>query len=120
MVLMHELAHVRARATGCSTLAARALCALFWFHPGVWWIARALRDDCELACDDRVIAAGVRRSDYAELLVNVADAPSRERAPRARRSRSRGGADCARVSPPCSTRGTTSARSRADGRRSPR
>jgi hypothetical protein len=32
-----------------------------------------LRDDCELACDDRVIASGVRRSDYAELLVQAAD-----------------------------------------------
>jgi beta-lactamase regulating signal transducer with metallopeptidase domain len=73
IVLMHELTHVRA-ADWIFALAARVMCAVLWFHPGVWWIARALREDCELACDDRVIASGVRRSDYAELLVSAADA----------------------------------------------
>jgi beta-lactamase regulating signal transducer with metallopeptidase domain len=72
MVLTHELAHVRA-ADWAFNLLARVTCALFWFHPGVWWIARSLREDCEIACDDRVIASGVRRSDYAELLVSAAD-----------------------------------------------
>jgi beta-lactamase regulating signal transducer with metallopeptidase domain len=73
MVLMHEMAHVRSADWAFNVLA-RLLCGLLWFNPGVWWIARRLRDDCELACDDRVIAAGVRRSDYAEMLVNAADA----------------------------------------------
>jgi len=45
-----------------------------WFHPAVWWVARRLRIERELACDDRVIASGVRRSDYAELLVQAAEA----------------------------------------------
>jgi beta-lactamase regulating signal transducer with metallopeptidase domain len=75
IVLMHELAHVRS-GDWLFHVAARVVCALFWFHPGVWWLARALRDDCELACDDRVIASGVRRSDYAELLVQAAEALS--------------------------------------------
>jgi beta-lactamase regulating signal transducer with metallopeptidase domain len=72
IVLLHELVHVR---TGdwAFKVAARVVCALYWFHPGAWWIARNLRDDCELSCDDRVIAAGVRRSDYAELLVAAAE-----------------------------------------------
>lgn len=73
IVLMHELTHVRA-ADWIFALSARVMCAVLWFHPGIWWIARALREDCELACDDRVIASGVRRSDYAELLVSAADA----------------------------------------------
>jgi beta-lactamase regulating signal transducer with metallopeptidase domain len=72
IVLMHELTHVRA-ADWVFALAARVMCAVLWFHPGMWWIARVLREDCELACDDRVIASGVRRSDYAELLVSAAD-----------------------------------------------
>ncbi|MGH7617411.1 MAG: M56 family metallopeptidase [Gemmatimonadaceae bacterium] len=72
MALMHELAHVRA-GDWLFYVAGRAVCALLWFHPGVWWIARALREDCEQACDDRVIAAGARRSDYAELLLHAAD-----------------------------------------------
>jgi beta-lactamase regulating signal transducer with metallopeptidase domain len=72
IVLTHELTHVRG-ADWLFNLLARAICALLWFHPGAWWVARRLRDDCELACDDRVIASGVRRSDYAELLVDAAD-----------------------------------------------
>lgn len=75
IVLLHELTHVRA-ADWLFAFAARVMCALLWFHPGVWFVARALRDDCELACDDRVIASGVRRSDYAELLIGAADARS--------------------------------------------
>ena len=72
IVLLHELTHVRA-GDWAFKVAARVVCALYWFHPGAWWIARNLRDDCELSCDDRVIAAGVRRSDYAELLVTAAE-----------------------------------------------
>jgi beta-lactamase regulating signal transducer with metallopeptidase domain len=72
MALMHELAHVES-GDWAFYVTGRLVCALLWFHPGVWWIARALRDDCEQACDDRVIAGGVRRSDYAELLVRAAD-----------------------------------------------
>ena len=73
IVLLHELGHVRAN-DWAFNLGARFACALYWFHPGVWWAARSLRDDCEIACDDSVIAAGVRRSDYAELLVSAASA----------------------------------------------
>lgn len=72
MVLLHELAHVRA-ADWAFNIAGRVACALYWFHPGAWWIARRLRQDCELACDDRVIESGVRRSEYAELLVAAVD-----------------------------------------------
>ena len=80
IVLTHELSHVRA-ADWLFKLAARLMCALYWFHPGAWWIARRLREDCELACDDRVIASGVRRTDYAELLVEAADDAWRARMP---------------------------------------
>jgi hypothetical protein len=54
-------------------LLARLVFALYWFHPGAWLVARALHDDCEHASDDRVIRSGVRRSDYAELLIVAAD-----------------------------------------------
>jgi beta-lactamase regulating signal transducer with metallopeptidase domain len=73
IALFHELAHIRSSDWAFNVLA-RVVCALYWFHPGVWWIARGLHEDCELACDDRVLNAGVRRSDYAELLVKAADA----------------------------------------------
>jgi beta-lactamase regulating signal transducer with metallopeptidase domain len=77
IVLLHELGHVRAN-DWAFNLAARFACALYWFHPGVWWAARSLRDDCEIACDDSVIAAGIRRSDYAELLVDAASSVHRD------------------------------------------
>ena len=72
IVLLHELTHVASLDWLFSVLG-RTACAVFWFHPAAWWIATQLRQDCELACDDRVIGAGVRRSDYAELLVDAAD-----------------------------------------------
>jgi beta-lactamase regulating signal transducer with metallopeptidase domain len=71
-ILVHELAHVCAT-DALIVLLANVMCALFWFHPGAWWLARRLRDECELACDDRVLAGGVRPSDYAELLLRTSD-----------------------------------------------
>jgi len=72
IVLLHELSHV-ASLDWVFNVLGRVVCSLFWFHPAAWWITRRLREDCELACDERVIAAGVQRSDYAELLVDAAD-----------------------------------------------
>ena len=65
--VLHELMHVKTGdALYCVLM--RLACALFWFHPGVWWMAARFANDAELACDDRVLLAGVHRSDYAELL----------------------------------------------------
>jgi beta-lactamase regulating signal transducer with metallopeptidase domain len=66
-VLRHELGHVSAR-DAAMRLAARIACALFWFHPGVWWLTRRFEADAEEACDDRVLLSGVCASDYAEWL----------------------------------------------------
>jgi len=73
LVMLHEAEHARS-ADWLFALAARAACAVYWFHPAVWWTANQLRADCELACDERVLAAGARRSDYADLLVRAVDA----------------------------------------------
>ena len=72
LVMLHEMEHAR---TGdwLFALAARAACAIYWFHPAVWWTAKQLHADSELACDERVIATGARRSDYADLLVRAGD-----------------------------------------------
>ena len=66
-VLRHELVHVSAR-DAAMTLTARIACALFWFHPGVWWLARRFEADAEEASDDRVLLSGIRVSDYAAWL----------------------------------------------------
>jgi beta-lactamase regulating signal transducer with metallopeptidase domain len=78
LVMLHEAEHAR---TGdwLFALAARAACAVYWFHPAVWWAAKRLRAESELACDERVIAAGARRSDYADLLVRAVDLLARTR-----------------------------------------
>jgi beta-lactamase regulating signal transducer with metallopeptidase domain len=68
LALAHEMAHVRSR-DWVFGLIGRAVCVLFWFNPAVWWLERRLAADRELACDERVLATGAARSDYAELLV---------------------------------------------------
>lgn len=70
-VLRHEMAHVRRR-DGLAQALAVVACALYWPNPLVWAAARALRREVELAADDAVIAAGVKPSDYASQLLELA------------------------------------------------
>lgn len=69
--LLHELAHV-ARNDYLVHLLAGFACALYWFHPAVWFALRGLRRESEQATDDRVIARGMMPPDYATHLLDVA------------------------------------------------
>ncbi|HEU4390286.1 MAG TPA: M56 family metallopeptidase, partial [Blastocatellia bacterium] len=73
--LVHELEHVR-RNDWVIQLAARATCALYWFHPLVWISLRSLSLQAERACDDAVVR-GAERTEYAEQLVLLARRLSR-------------------------------------------
>jgi beta-lactamase regulating signal transducer with metallopeptidase domain len=70
-IIAHELAHV-ARLDWAKLLVARAACALLWFNPLVWMLAREAHQLREEAADDAVLMSEVDGVDYAALLVNAA------------------------------------------------
>ncbi len=71
VVLAHERAHI-ARRDWLWQSGAQLLCAVFWFHPLVWFAAARLRQEAEQATDDLVLANGAAAADYAAQLVDVA------------------------------------------------
>lgn len=70
VVLAHELAHIRRWDAATQWIAHLAL-ALYWFNPLVWIAARRLQDERERACDDAVLAAGTRPTEYADHLLDI-------------------------------------------------
>lgn len=70
-VLLHELAHVK-RGDSLTGILAYAVCALYWFHPAVWFTANTMREDAEGAADDAVLMSGVKPSVYASELMHMA------------------------------------------------
>jgi beta-lactamase regulating signal transducer with metallopeptidase domain len=71
IVLVHELAHI-ARLDYLAQLVATLACAIFWFHPAVWFAAGQLRAEAEHAADDRVLGAGTLGVTYATHLLELA------------------------------------------------
>ncbi len=70
-VVAHEAAH-HARKDPLWRAIAAVACTLHWWNPLVWWMASRLEDQCEYACDERVLRGGVAPRGYAGDLLDVA------------------------------------------------
>jgi len=69
-LLAHELAHVR-RLDWIWNGLQRVIEALLFYHPGVWWLSRRIRQERENACDDLAVAACGDAIVLAEALANL-------------------------------------------------
>ncbi len=69
-VLMHEMAHIN-RGDLAMNMVSHVVSAVYWFHPLAWFAVHRLRVEGERSCDDAVLRAGARPSDYAEHLLNI-------------------------------------------------
>ena len=70
IVLLHELIHVKRRDLLTQTIA-QIVCAFYWFNPLVWVAMRQTRKEQEWACDEQVMTAGIKASDYAAHLLEI-------------------------------------------------
>jgi TonB family protein len=69
--IAHERAHIDRLDWSTQMLGAIA-CAAYWFHPLMWVAASRMAIAAEKACDDRVLASGVKAPDYASELLEIA------------------------------------------------
>ncbi len=69
-ILIHELAHLR-RHDDWTNLLQKAVRAILFFHPAVWWIDARLSLEREMACDDAVLAATGNPRAYAGCLIDL-------------------------------------------------
>ena len=72
-VLLHECIHLQQRDVWYAWLWTVTL-ALHWFNPLLWWAGRRLSQDCEAACDERVLAVldPDKRISYGQSLLALA------------------------------------------------
>lgn len=71
LALLHESAHLK-RFDCAWQHVAYGVRAVYWCHPLVWFLSRALKDETELAADERAIRSGAEAADYAAALVAIA------------------------------------------------
>lgn len=69
-LILHELAHIKRRDFLINFLQSILEMILF-YHPGIWWMSKMIRELREECCDDLVLDSGVERVSYAEALLTV-------------------------------------------------
>lgn len=71
-ILAHELAHIR-RHDYLINMLQTAIETLLFYHPAVWWISRAIRQEREQCCDDLAAEICGDRVVVAKALVRLAE-----------------------------------------------
>ena len=71
-ILLHELAHIR-RNDYLANLLLHITEAVFFFNPGVRWVATLIREEREACCDDMVLMGTADRNSYFEALVTFGE-----------------------------------------------
>jgi uncharacterized protein (TIGR03435 family) len=66
-LLLHELAHIR-RHDYLVHILQSVIEAVFFYHPGVWWISNHMRAERELCCDDIAVSVTCDPVIYARAL----------------------------------------------------
>lgn len=74
-VLIHELGHI-ARWDWLTTIAVKITCACFWFLLPLWWFARQIYHQAEIACDDYIYKLRDKHLIYARSLLDIAESGS--------------------------------------------
>jgi len=69
-ILAHELAHIR-RHDYLLNVFQVLIETLMFYHPGVWWISRCIREERENCCDDLVMKVCEDRLVYAQALTRL-------------------------------------------------
>ena len=70
-VMAHELSHV-VRFDAAVNLLQIIAQGLFWFHPFVWWVNRAIRQEREKCCDEMAVARlGAEAKAYCNAVVET-------------------------------------------------
>ncbi|WP_404308654.1 M56 family metallopeptidase [Neorhodopirellula lusitana] len=70
LILAHELAHVR-RHDYFFNLCQTMIEALFFYHPGMWWVSSQIRQERENCCDDVAVAMSGDRATYIRALAQL-------------------------------------------------
>ncbi|HTT61611.1 MAG TPA: M56 family metallopeptidase [Bryobacteraceae bacterium] len=79
-ILCHEMAHLRRHDDWTQLIQALVHSVLF-FNPAVYWIARRLKIEREIACDDWVVSATGQARPYAACLTHLHELTRRAAAP---------------------------------------
>ena len=69
-ILAHELAHVRRHDFVVNVLQTLVETLLF-YHPGVWWVSRRIREEREHCCDDVAVTVCGDAMNYAAALTEL-------------------------------------------------